>query len=209
MNNYCTFYILRHGLSQGNIDKIHGGDQPLSLEGIEQAQKRAKNLSETHFDKIFSSDLLRAKQTAEILALEHRLEVMITKAIRERVYGILEGTSIINWTKEIRDVFTTWYNKEYEERLKEKVVEGMETDEEMLSRTFLFLRKAAVAYPGKTILVVTHGDLMQTLLVHLGYGKHKEFAFYCIRNTGYFVLKSDGVDFFVEGVQDIQLTKNE
>lgn len=205
MNQFCTFYIVRHAESEGNISKIHGGNQPLSSEGVLQAQKRGKDLKSIHFDYVFSSDLLRAQQTAELINLEHQLTVKATEMLRERNYGLLEETNRKEWKPEIKEIFTMWYNKEYKNRLRERAVAGMESDEELISRTITFLREIALAYPGKTVLVVTHGDLMQTLLVHLGYGQHAQYAYNGIQNTGYSIVRSDGVDFFVEGVKDIQL----
>lgn len=209
MNNYCTFYIVRHGQSEANVTGDWGVDTVLTSLGKEQAHRSKQELSKIPFSAIFSSDFLRAKQTADIIALEHTLEVQATKVLRERNYGIMEGTNTNMWATEIRDAFEAWYSKEYEQRLKEKMVEGMESDEEVISRTITFLRETALVYPGKNVLVVAHGDLMQTLLVHLGYGKHKQYHFEGIKNTGYVILRCDGVDFFIEGVKDIELMQLE
>lgn len=69
---YCTLYIVRHGQTDWNVRKIIQGhsDIPLNTEGQEQARVLAESLKNVHFDKIISSDLVRAKRTAEIVALE-------------------------------------------------------------------------------------------------------------------------------------------
>lgn len=209
MNSYCTFYIVRHAQSEANVSGEWGANTSLTPLGRQQAQKRSKQLSKIPLAAIFSSDYLRAKQTAEIIALEHKIEVRATEILRERFFGSLEKTNYFQWNTDLKNLFETWYNKEYDERLKEKPVAGMESDEEMISRAITFLRETALVYPGKNVLVATHGDLMQTLLVHLGYGRHREYHFEAIINTAYAVVRCDGVDFFVDSVEDIELLKDE
>src|SRR5258706_14102789 len=92
-NNLTTFYIVRHGETDWNAERRLQGhsDIPLNENGELQAKNLADELQDITFDLAFSSDLLRAKRTAEIIALEHKLEVQTTKLIREKNYGSLEG----------------------------------------------------------------------------------------------------------------------
>jgi len=55
-----------------------------------------------------------------------------------------------------------------------------------------------VAYPKKNVLVVTHGAVMGTLLIHLGFINPDDILPGWITNTAYIILDSDGVDFFVK-----------
>src|SRR5258706_4066259 len=95
MNNakLATLYIVRHGESEWNIKHLIQGqkDIVLSKNGKLQAQILAGELKKISFEFIFSSDLLRAKRTAEIVALEHKLAVQTAKVLRERSFGKLEG----------------------------------------------------------------------------------------------------------------------
>src|SRR3989338_844655 len=89
-----TFYIVRHGQTEHNINNIMQGftvDSPLTKKGQEQAEKIGKELSHIHFDEVFSSDLTRAKRTAEIITLERKLAIKTTEALREQCYGKYEG----------------------------------------------------------------------------------------------------------------------
>lgn len=61
-------YLIRHGQSEGNKGGFHQNwDTPLSDNGIKQAKLLAKRLGNIHFDLIYSSPTLRARQTAEII----------------------------------------------------------------------------------------------------------------------------------------------
>jgi len=65
----------------------------------------------------------------------------------------------------------------------------------------------AIGHLGKTILIVCHGGVMQNLLVHLGWAGQNELRGDTIQNTGYFVLETDGVDFFVKDTVGIEKKK--
>ena len=86
-------YIIRHGQSDGNAEGRFGGHgpTPLSKLGLEQAERTAKLLAKEEISAIYSSDLLRAVQTAEPLAKLLNLKINKSKAFRERNVGVLEG----------------------------------------------------------------------------------------------------------------------
>lgn len=201
-----TFYIVRHGESEGNVQKILQGhlDYPLTKNGEGQARKRAQELKRVQFDLAFSSDLLRAHQTAQIIATEHKLTVQTTQALRERSYGTYEGLQPKKFTHSIQQLFDQWYEMVEKEWLEHKIDEHFESGQEMISRMFTFLREIAVGYPGKTILVVCHGDLMKNILVHLGWGTKENLSWGAITNTAYFVLETDGTDFSVKKTEGIR-----
>lgn len=196
----CTFYIVRHGETEWNVKGFYQGssDTPLNKLGEEQAKSLARKLEHIRFDAIFSSDLLRANKTAEALALERQMEVKTTEILRERSWGSLEGRSAEYARKELKDAFAKFETLSEQEKTAFKFVEDMESFDEVIPRFITFIRELAVAYAGKTVLVVCHGGIMRGFLIHLGFGTHKEFSGRSIENTGYFVLESDGVDFFVK-----------
>ena len=84
------FYIVRHGATEtGGNGSIAGGkwDVSLSAKGREQAEALATKFENTRIDKIISSDMERAVNTAGPLAQSKRLEVTTTPLLRERTYG--------------------------------------------------------------------------------------------------------------------------
>lgn len=79
--------IVRHAESKANVKGIRQGqkiDTPLSKLGKEQAKKVAERLKNEKIDAIYSSDLKRAKETAEEIAKHHKLKVRLNKKLRER-----------------------------------------------------------------------------------------------------------------------------
>lgn len=198
--NYCTFYIVRHGETEWNVKDLLQGqkDSNLTKKGIEQAKLLAKKFKNIKLDAIFSSDLIRAKKTAEIIALEHKIAVRTKEILRERNFGKLEGRREDEIKEELKDLFLKFEKAKHEEKLKFRYVPDMESDEELISRLITFLREIAVAYSGKTVLVVSHGGMMRTLLIHLGYGTYDELPPGSVENTGYAKILSDGIDFFID-----------
>lgn len=205
-DNLCTMYLVRHGQTESNRDQILMGhqDAPLTEEGILQAQKTGEVLKDIHFDAIFSSDLGRAHRTAEILRLERDLVIKTTNALRERNYGQWEGKNIEEFRKNFKEIYEKFRDAPYEERIKYRPTEDVESDEELNTRVITFLREMAVAYAGKTVLVVSSGGCLRTLLIHLGYFTYKNIPSGAVENAGYIKLKSDGVDFFVEEVSGVK-----
>lgn len=200
--NYCTFYIVRHGETEWNVKGlIQGqGDSPLTEKGILQVKDAAKELKNIRFDAFFSSDLLRAKRTAEIIALEHKLAVETTKLLRERNYGHMDGKS----TKDLKEIYKIYDRLSDQERFKYKITDDIESDEEVIGRFITFIREIALSYNKKTVFVATHAGVMRALLVHLGWSTYKGFLIKRIQNTAYIKLLSDGVEFFIVETKGIE-----
>lgn len=203
MNDLTTFYLTRHGQTEWNEKKILQGqlDSALTELGINQAKDLAQKLRNIEFDLVFSSDLLRAKRTAEIVTLERNLEIKTSKLLRERHFGHLQGSresKSSDWDK----AYTKLTDKQ---KFTYKLTPKIESDEELVERLFQFIRETAVGYPGKKILVVTHGGIIRTALYKFGFADYKALVPGCVKNTGFVKLDSDGIDFFVREVSGVQL----
>ncbi len=195
MDNFCTIYLVRHGESEGNIGKIVGGNPPLTENGRSQAAETGKKLRDVHFDAAFSSTLLRAKQTAEIIAIEKDLAVETRDVIRERSYGPLEGSSVDKLDEKIKEMRAGLETLVDEAKLHNIYPEGVENNENMAGRMITFIREIAAAYPGKTVLVVSHGGIIRAFLIHLGFGTYESFRPMDIMNTAFAKISTDGVEF--------------
>ena len=123
--------------------------------------------------------------------------------LRERSFGQIDGQVYEKIASEIKELLKKFWEMSYQERYKLRVFPDMETDEEMMTRFFTFLRETAIAYPDKNILIVSHGNIMRTALIHLGFGTTQELPNGSIENTGYFVLQTDGIDFFIKETKGI------
>jgi len=87
---------IRHGETSWNRERKPQGscDIELNETGIEQAKKLATRLEHEPCDIIFTSDLLRAKKTAEIINEKHNAETIASSQLRESSFGEFEGKSL-------------------------------------------------------------------------------------------------------------------
>ncbi|QHW30171.1 histidine phosphatase family protein [Paenibacillus rhizovicinus] len=172
--------LIRHGQTEWNeLGKIQGQtDIPLNSEGFRQAQALAHRLvhEPMKWDAVISSDLQRAKQTAEMIAGALGIPLLDPdKRLRERFYGEVEGT-----TAEER--LALW-GPDWKKR-----DSGQETDEQLLSRALSFVEEAAASYPDRNLLVVTHGSLLAQLLQAMC----REWSDKPIHNLSFSVLEREG-----------------
>jgi len=191
---------VRHGESTGNVEqKVQGQiDTDLTKAGVSQAKSLRDKLKRVHFDKVYSSDLCRARRTAEIITLERKLAVITTKALRERSFGKHQGKTYEQFNKTFAAIRKKIESLPHDKRFKTKFDKEVESDEEFVSRFIVYLRQISVANPKKTILVAAHGGVLRMLLIHLGWGTYDQLPPGTVKNTGYIKLLSDGVDFFVQ-----------
>lgn len=210
MNKFTTFYIVRHGETEYNVKRIMQGQSlnpPLNENGLKQAEELAKEMVDIDFAAIFSSDMVRARQTAEIIRAKRELLVNTSHLIRERNFGVFDGKSIDEFNEKSRKILETLKIFTEEQRKKIKFDKNYESDEEIVSRLITFLREVAVAYIGKKVLVVCHGGLLRTFLVHLGVGNNEELPPRSVTNGGYIKFYSDGTEFFVRELKGVNKVK--
>lgn len=211
---FATIYVVRHGQTAWNIEKKVMGHEDVELneKGKLQAMELATLLKDVPFDRIYSSDLLRCRQTADIVALKSQIAVETTKVLRERFYGRLQGKSWIDPDSELKMLWTKLARLTDAERKKHKL-ENVENDEDMLNRFIPFLREIALAYPREKILVVTHSGLMRLLLYRVGFLPVSDDPDFVenlpkkvdIKNSAYIKLETDGVDFNIRETFGIEV----
>lgn len=151
-------YIMRHGTTPYNKEgRLQGQrDIPLSEEGIMQAEEAALRLKDIHFDEIYSSDLIRAHKTAEIVARFHDTGGVINdRRLREIGLGTWEGKTYDYLRKNEPD-YELFYNSPqlYDGDVPEKY-------SEVLKRLNEFFNELD---HDKDILVVSHGFVIYHLL---------------------------------------------
>ena len=154
LNN--KYYILRHGEAISNVKGIVSSwpekfNNHLTLYGKEQIKKSAEKLknltvkADKKLDLIFSSDLLRAKQTAEIVSQRLKLKPKFDKRLREVGFGDLNG----------RPAEELLYLRFEEKRINHSFQKG-ESYESVLKRVFNFFKNTEKKYKGKSILIISH-----------------------------------------------------
>jgi probable phosphoglycerate mutase len=84
--------LIRHGETPLNVARVlQPADTPLSARGVEQARALARRLSDMHVAAIISSDLPRARQTAELIAAATAAPIETSELLRERNFGDWRG----------------------------------------------------------------------------------------------------------------------
>jgi broad specificity phosphatase PhoE len=143
--------LLRHGQTDWNIDlRLQGStDIPLNETGKEQARQAALALNPEDWDLIIASPLSRARDTAEIIAQELSMNVVIVPELIERSFGAAEGLDHASW------------RKLYESHVP---IEGLESLEDLRLRTHLLLDLIANEYSGQRVLAVSHGAFIRKVL---------------------------------------------
>lgn len=203
--DYCTFYIVRHGETHMNAADILQGQsrmegEHLNEKGEAQAQELALMLKDVHFDGAFSSDLIRAKRTAEIVLLERRLAVVTTEALREKSFGRFEGATLQEMKDQIHSLQEEFNKLSLEEKHAFKYDESMESNVEAILRLSTFLREVAITHLNKTVLIGCHGAIMRAFLIVTGWANYEELPVNSLKNTAYVKVRCDGVEFFIDEV---------
>jgi 2,3-bisphosphoglycerate-dependent phosphoglycerate mutase len=145
-----TLLLARHGETDWNRELRIQGSSDIALNelGRDQARALAQELEHVDLDAIYSSDLSRARQTAEVVATTHGLEVRIDPRLRERSFGSWEGLT-----------------REQIDARGERHHDG-ESDDEVRERVLEAIQAIADAHAGETVLVVSHGGALNTLWHH-------------------------------------------
>jgi probable phosphoglycerate mutase len=130
--------LVRHGETDWNAEgRLQGHtDTPLNDFGRRQARALAEDLADEALDAVYSSDLSRARETAEILAGRLGLSVVLDRGLREKDWGTWEGL-----TSAERD----------------HVELAGETTEAHRARVLSSLRSIAARHPAGRVRVITHG----------------------------------------------------
>jgi 2,3-bisphosphoglycerate-dependent phosphoglycerate mutase len=138
-----TLLLVRHGETDWNADgRLQGHtDRPLSHFGRRQAQQLAAELEDEELEAIYSSDLARARETAEIVGERLGLPVALDPDLREKDWGNWEGLTAVE---------------------RDRVEFVGEPTEAHQKRMLEALRRISERHPGDgRVLVVTHGGSMR------------------------------------------------
>ncbi|MGI8495702.1 MAG: histidine phosphatase family protein [Pyrinomonadaceae bacterium] len=157
-------YLVRHGQSGGNVEGRFGGHSPTPLSelGKKQAEMTAPVLAKERIKAIYSSDLLRAVQTAEPLAKLLNLEINATDAFRERHVGVLEGLTF----DEARKEFPKDYYALVSRNLNHVITKG-ESYSQLLDRTTDVLHEIVERHRGSRVAIFSHTGTICFLTLYI------------------------------------------
>jgi broad specificity phosphatase PhoE len=150
--------LVRHGETDWNRDgRWQGGsDTRLNDLGRQQARALAEQL-DGEIDVLYSSDLARARETAEIVAAELGLEVRLDPRLRERGFGSWEGLTTIEIEERFADAHRRWLAGEG------AGADDAEAFEDFSARVEDFLSDVLRLHPGEEVLVISHGGSIRVI----------------------------------------------
>ncbi len=155
------FLFVRHGQSMSNVNRTFTGqaDVPLSELGKKQAEDlRGFLLGHYAIDTIWSSDLLRARQTIEPVASALGLPVHTDRLLREIFGGEWEEKTVDEIAFRYPEDYAMWQNDIGLARCT-----GGESLAEVQQRGILAVRRIAEENDGKTVLVATHAAFLRAM----------------------------------------------
>jgi 2,3-bisphosphoglycerate-dependent phosphoglycerate mutase len=154
-----TIHLVRHGETDWNRELRWQGhsDVPLNERGREQARKLADELSGAPLAAVYSSDLRRASETAQIVADRLSLPVQTDAALREIDVGSWEGFTLANLEARSPEAVTRW------DEQGEHGWEDGESHTAMVARVREAIQSIAARHEGEEVLVVSHGGPIRAL----------------------------------------------
>jgi broad specificity phosphatase PhoE len=156
--------MARHGETDWNVEGRWQGhtDVPLNENGRAQARSVAEALREVGLSGLVSSDLARARETAEIIAAALGLDVAyVDPDLRERMFGVFEGLTLGECERLYPDAWRAWVEQK-------RPAEGIEAPAAVTARVTAAIGRAAarIAREGAPVLLVTHGGALRSVVRH-------------------------------------------
>ncbi len=156
-------YVIRHGETEWNATyKVQGSvDVPLNENGISLAGKLADDLKDVRFDLAYTSPLLRARQTAEIVLAGRDVPLLVEPRLTEIDFGELEGTCVKRDKNDTTHPFYAFFNDAFH-----FCAPGGESISQVCQRTGEFYRELVSRQDlqDQTILISTHGCALRGFL---------------------------------------------
>ena len=169
-------YIIRHGQTELNNKQVLQGrsNYPLNEKGIAQARRAAERLRLVSFSHVYSSPLIRAVQSAEIIVPD--IPVTIDERLIEMDYGPYEGMDLNALSPEIITFFSDFVHN--------PAPEGMEQLASVVARAGEFIEE--LSRQDGNILVSTHAIAMKGILEYLTPDSHGSYWSQNIGNCAVF-----------------------
>ena len=146
--------LVRHGATDWNLQgRCQGAsDRDLSDVGVRQAEQTADLLSNESIQAVYSSDLRRARQTAERISQRHNLTVMIEENVRELDHGALEGLTFNEIKQNYSEFLARWRTEPAEIQ-----VPGGERLIDVAERAWQGVNRIVERHPAaRSVVIVSH-----------------------------------------------------
>ncbi len=152
--------LIRHGETDMNRELRFQGQVNVGLNevGREQARRLAARLASERADAVYVSDLLRARQTAEPIAGELALLPVADTGLREQHFGLVDGMRVDDIQREHPLAWAGWLRFDEDFAMPEG-----ESTRVFHARVMAAVQRVVAAHPEQTVLVVTHGGVLDMI----------------------------------------------
>jgi probable phosphoglycerate mutase len=158
-------YLIRHGETDWNkVKRLQGvTDIPLNAYGIELAEQAAEGLRDVPFDRIYSSPLIRARKTAEIIRRDRKIPIILTDGLLEISFGEYEGLTFL---PDQYNIPQPGFRKFFDDPEHYDTPPGGESLIHLRQRTSSFVREIMDEpdNENRTILMASHGAAIRGIL---------------------------------------------
>lgn len=160
MSEPTRIVLVRHGQTAWNVaTRIQGQlDIPLDEHGQWQAARLSEALAHEPLAAIYSSDLQRARATAQAVADRQGLPVTEDQALRERGFGRFEGVTFAEIEAQWPDAAKRWRKRD-----EHFAPDGGETLRVFYERSLAAVLRLAARHPGEQVLLVAHGGVLDCI----------------------------------------------
>jgi probable phosphoglycerate mutase len=177
--------LIRHGETEWNSQHRMQGhcNSALSRVGRGQIQALGEWMKNVSFDHIYSSDSLRARETAEAITQYSGDTLQFDQRIREKNLGVFEGLTSIEASEQHPEIYRL-----FKTGGANYVIDEGESTQQVLDRALEFIEEIRFKHPEQRVVMVTHGGFVKVLMKHtLGISIDGPTSF-LIKNTGIFGL---------------------
>ena len=189
--------LIRHGQSVGNEQGIIQGqkDYPLTNQGVQEANILGEWLANESIDAIYSSDLIRAYDTAKEIAKHHDLPIYKTSMLREVNFGRFEGLTWAEVEKQYPEyVGVDWYTSG---------LPDVEQINDLYKRASELLLELLQKHQGERVVAVCHGGFISYFLMALLAIEWKGKRVFAIGNTSMTTIEfTSSKQFVIVGVNE-------
>ncbi|MHB1418792.1 MAG: alpha-ribazole phosphatase [Bacillota bacterium] len=153
--------LVRHGQTVWNQDGRFQGhtNVELSEDGKKQARQLAHALKKEKVTAVYTSDLSRAKSTAQIIASDFDLEEQVILELKEINFGRWEGLTYREINEKFSELAAVWRSKPATVQ-----IPGGESFKEVMDRASLAVEQLVLRHPKETVVVVSHGATIRTII---------------------------------------------
>lgn len=184
-NHSVNWYFMRHGQIPSNTMKIYSGrsEEALTEEGRCQVKEACRELKRVPVDAIFSSPLMRTRQTVEIVAdsIGNDIPIHIADCFNELKMGPWEGMAESEVANRFPEEWALWNRSPAE-----LVLEGRETLAQLQDRVIGGMRNIEREYNYESILVATHVAVIRVMLLNAENRDLNQYKKINVGNAGVF-----------------------